>query len=193
MNLKIAVSIAILLSLSVFMHIPSTHANEDGQRRILYHSTGCEHCKNLLNELDKYDIQEKLDIEYRESSLFPIEYRSDFTDCFPDSQMRTVPFMVYEGRCMTGEKEIKDFLLTRAGVDTSHDGDGNTDEARTADQEASAKDNTDHGTILDTSNDSISKNDNRNSHLSFLQTFGIFSGVAFFGLIGYIFVFRFRL
>ena len=111
-----AISLKVILVASLFITlfyafsaIPDVAAVSDATR-ILYYSESCSNCQSLIKHMDENDAANLLAISLRDSEVDADVYEADFTMCYPESQIRTVPFLVYDGECFTGSTQIQAFL-----------------------------------------------------------------------------------
>ena len=171
----------------------SVYAQAD-QPRILYHNTGCEHCVDLLKDMNENNLDKILNIEYRDSDLNADKYMADYEFCYPQSQVRTVPFMIYDGECLSGSAAIREFIDDTLG-ETILTADNDDDTVRAVEENSVDEDSSQK---QDTDQDSNIPSDtaDNTADLAEIGTFDvvlILSAVAFFAIFAYVLLFKFEL
>ncbi len=92
---------------------------------VLYWGDGCSHCKNLEVFLQENQIEQKVTFERKEvwgDRANAKEMSQRAKDCDLSPTEIGVPFLFSDGKCFTGEPDVKKEFERRAGmVETSSD------------------------------------------------------------------------
>ena len=163
---------AITLSLFILSYILTASGNviAADESRILYHSPDCSSCQSLLSYMNEKDIPSLLSIELRDSNVYADSYETDFTTCYPDSQIRSVPLLLYDGECFTSSTKIQQFL----------------------DSKLTPEIETEQAIQGDLATTQVEPQVNNND-ISTFDIVIILAVIAFFAAFGYVMLFRFRL